>query len=350
MAAAASSLAVTALIFAFAPPAYVSYGNLWETEKLKLPDGAFFADGQKDVSDRANYLGTQAELLRSKTLGNLTLNRMEAVAKNNDDLYNDVKDKDCNWIPVGIQVYSSSKSSIYTVEARSANPAFTVEFLNALMLQYLEYRKNFRREVSSDTLTSTAEQVQRIERDMQVAKAALNEYERSNNLPVLRVQSAMAVECLANLNNQLSALQLEDVPLNQPGLSKAESVQHQTLQLKIEYVRNAIKEWEAKVVDASAKTATAEELRQNALRNQGLYERLATLLQNVDFTRNTDQGTVSVLQDATAATRSFAYEQHILTIVGFSGLGLGLAIDALLACYRASRRNAAKADGTGHAR
>ena len=44
-----------------------------------------------------------------------------------------------------------------TIEARSANPAFTPEYLEALMQTYLEYRKNTRSEVSEGTLASIAD-------------------------------------------------------------------------------------------------------------------------------------------------------------------------------------------------
>jgi hypothetical protein len=115
-------------IFFHTPPTFVSDGSMWETEKLRLPDGAAFADGQDNSFDRNNYLGTQDELLHSKMMRELTLNRMQAFATNQIKL-----DKDGNPLPVDIQVFSSPKSSVYTVEARSANPAFTSAYLDALM-------------------------------------------------------------------------------------------------------------------------------------------------------------------------------------------------------------------------
>src|SRR5271170_1285933 len=63
-------------IFFHTPPIFVSSGSLWETEKLRLPDGAAFTE------DQDNYLGTQAELLRSKMLRGLTLTRMQALNTN----------------------------------------------------------------------------------------------------------------------------------------------------------------------------------------------------------------------------------------------------------------------------
>ena len=45
---------------------------MWETEKLRLPEGGVFA------GDMQNYLGTQVELLRSDELAHQALKRLLA--------------------------------------------------------------------------------------------------------------------------------------------------------------------------------------------------------------------------------------------------------------------------------
>jgi len=192
------SLSVAVIIFFKTPPIFVSYGSMYETEKLRLPEGSAFTD------DRDNYLGTMTGLLRSKVLRALTLTRLKSVGTNEITL-----DQNGEPIDVDINVYSQQKTSIYTLEARSANPAFTPLYLNALMKQYLEYRKNVRREVSGDTLASISEQVQRLEREMKEAQATLNAYERSNNFAVLVQESTIESGYLAKLKTELSDYQLQ---------------------------------------------------------------------------------------------------------------------------------------------
>src|ERR1700691_115780 len=65
VAAAALSLASTAILNSFAPPTFVSQARMWETMKLRLPEGALFSE------DAQNYLGTQTELLQSEKLRDL---------------------------------------------------------------------------------------------------------------------------------------------------------------------------------------------------------------------------------------------------------------------------------------
>jgi capsular exopolysaccharide synthesis family protein len=402
------SIGTAIAIFFHTPPIFVSSGSMWETEKLELPDGATFSDDSGNSSARENYLGTQDELLHSKMLRDLTLNRMGAYATNQIIL-----DKDGNPLPVDIEVYDSPKSSVYTVEARSANPAFTSSYLDALMQSYLEYRKNVRAQVSGDTLASISEQVQRLERDMKAGQETLTEYEQSNNFAVLQEESTIEASYLVKLKTELSDYQLEYqllaakeletdsgqseatnnsdtifnllsssgspapvssdrmdaskqiemLKLDRERLSKYLLPKHpkmvkldeeiaraqklldvysqqnheqiaaarQALQIKIDSVEQFITEWEAKVADANKRIATADSLKQDVLRNQGMYDRLSALLQNVDISRNIDQETLAILEHASPATRSYDQAKSMLIHSIILGLGLGLGIIILMA-------------------
>ncbi len=396
------SLGATVTIFFITPPTFVSVGSMWETEKLRLPDGAAFTE------DRDNYLGTQAELLRSKMLREMTLNRMRALGTNNIIL-----DENGEPLQVDIQVFTSPKSSVYTVEGSSANPAFTPLYLNSLMKQYLEYRKNIRREVSGDTLASISEQVQRLERDMKIGQAALTEYQRSNNFAVLQEESTIEAAYLAKLKTELSDYQLqykllaarelevdsgrsgttnsadtifaslrtgnslaapasgrldadkeiELLKLQREKLAKYLQPKHpkmvkldediararklldvyqrqnhdqvaaerQALQIKIDSIEQFIREWETKVSSANERIAIADGLKQNVARNQGMYDRLSALLQNVDISRNIDQETLAILEPASPAKRSYKEAKAMLSQSVIVGLGLGVGIVFLLA-------------------
>jgi capsular exopolysaccharide synthesis family protein len=388
------------------PPVFVSYGRLVETEKMQLPGGAAFSDDQANASERDTYLGTLSELLRDETMRDLTTNRLATFSTSKAVLENLA-------LPVDIQVYTSAKSSIYTIEARSVNPAFTPAFLDALMESYLEYRKNSRREVSEGTLASISEQVQRLERDMKDGQKALNDYEQSNNFAVLQEESTIEASYLVKLKTELSDYQLEmqllaakelEADSGQAGatndsdqifeslrssgsavsssagrmdaeqqvemlkadrdrLSKYllpkhpkmvkldEQIAHaqklidvysqqnheqiaaarQALQIKIDSVSQFIAEWESKVADANKRIATADNLKQDVVRNQGLYDRLTSLLQNVDISRNIDQDTLAILDHATASTRSYTEGKTSIIHSLFIGLGLGLGIVFLIA-------------------
>jgi len=395
------SLGVAVVLFLRTPPIFYSVGSMWETEKLRLPDGAAFTD------DRENYLGTQENVLHSKVLRDLTLTRMRATDTNSI-----IVDENGEALPVEVEVGSSPKNSVYTVQASSANPAFTPRYLNALMDAYIEFRKNIRSRVSSGTLASISEQVQRLERDMKQAQDALNEYQRSNSLTVLLEESTQEAAYLAKLKTELSDYQLEfnllatkeleadsgdaaatrskdtifdslnnsssarsaaadrqsadkEIQLlklererlaknlrpNHPKIIKLDQditrsqrllqVYHQqnqeqiaaareALQIKIDSLTQAVKDWEDKIAAVNERVAVADSLKQNVLRNQGLYDRLTSLLQNVDISRNIDQETLTILEPASPAKRSYTQAKSMLTQSCIIGLGLGLGIIFLI--------------------
>jgi succinoglycan biosynthesis transport protein ExoP len=62
-----------------------------------------------------------------------------------------------------------------------------------------------------------------------------------------------------------------------------------------------------------------------------LYDRLTSLLQNVDISRNIDQDTLAILDHATPSTRSYTEAKTMIIHSIFIGLGLGLGIVFLIA-------------------
>ncbi len=192
------SLGVGVAIFYFTPPVFVSYGSLWETDKMSLPGGSAF------VEDRDSYLGTQVKLLQSDRLRQLTLEWMKNMETNSI-----VRGEDGEALPVQLQIFTSPQNSVYNLEARSLNPMFTQAYLNALMNQFLEFRRNSRKLVSGDTLSSIADQVQRVERDLKSDQAILADYERTNNFAVLEQENISQGAYLSKLKTDLSDYQLQ---------------------------------------------------------------------------------------------------------------------------------------------
>jgi len=104
----------------------------------------------------------------------------------------------------------------------------------------------------------------------------------------------------------------------------------QALQMRIDNVKASIQEWEGKVVESNLRIGEAESLRLNVTRSQAVYERLASLLQNVDISRNIDQEPLAILENASAAVRSYQKEKKIASLCVLGGLGLGLGLVFLI--------------------
>src|ERR1700722_16349267 len=158
------ALAAAVASFLLSPPEFVSVTSMWETERLQLPDGASFAENQD------TYFGTMTAVLQSDTLRQLALTRMTIGGTNTIAM-----DKDGNPLDVSITVSQGVRSSVYFVEAVSANPAFTPAYLNALVNSYLDYKRDVRKDVSGGTLASISAQISGLQQQMKADEDALDQ-------------------------------------------------------------------------------------------------------------------------------------------------------------------------------
>ena len=390
--------------FFWEPPTYVSKSRMWETVTLRLPEGAMFSE------DMQNFLGTQTELLESGQLRQLALARLSAPKTNAIPL-----GKDGQPLEVQIRVRQAAKSSVFELEASAADAAYVQAYLNALMIEYIQYKKDIRKVVSGDTLASISEQVLRLERDLKSEQENLVAFQRTNNLAIVQQEATIAGGSLARLSTELSdgilqtqvlesrALGLEangplggnvSVDLNGPllgadseipstgtserqgasrdlellklqreRLSKFLRPKHpkiaqldtqiqraeklielfrnqsreqiaaaqQVLKLKMNGIQTSIKESLGKVLAANDRIADAERMKMNISRIQFHYDRVVNLLQNVDISRNIDQGTLAILDPASEAVRSYKQDVSLLAMTLVAGLLAGFGCVFLVA-------------------
>ncbi len=179
--------------FFWEAPTYVSKSRMWETVTLRLPEGAMFSE------DMQNFLGTQTELLESGQLRQLALARLSAPKTNAIPM-----GKDGLPLPVQIRVRQTAKSSVFELEASAADAAYVQAYLSALMIEYIQYKKDIRKVVSGDTLASISEQVLRLERDLKAEQDNFVAFQRTNNVAILQQEATTAGGSLARLNSELA--------------------------------------------------------------------------------------------------------------------------------------------------
>ena len=182
------------------PPTFTSKARMWETVKLRLPEGSLFAE------DVQNFLGTQTELLQSARLRDLTLRRLRASTNNAAIPLG----ADRRPLPVKITVSGGTKSSVFMLEATASQAAYAQAYLDALMEEYLLYKKNIRKVVSGDWLASITDELERKERDLKNEEDVLLAFQRTNNLAILQQEGAVAGGYLATLKTELSDFELKD--------------------------------------------------------------------------------------------------------------------------------------------
>lgn len=156
--------------------------------------------------------------------------------------------------------------------------------------------------------------------DLQLLKA---EYEKLGKY--LRPKHPKMVKLQADIDRaeKLSAIYRQQ-SLDQLAASREAN------RLKIANLSISINEWERKVVDANTRISETERLRLNIQRVQSVYDRLVSLVQNVGISREIDQESLTILQQASPARRSYTSEKSALVLAVVGGLAAGLGMVLLI--------------------
>jgi capsular exopolysaccharide synthesis family protein len=180
------------------PPIYISTSAMYETEHLHLSEGVLFTE------DASTYIGTQLELLKSASMGQVAIDRLRSLGTNGVPV-----DKDGLPLRVTLSFREAPKSTVFVITASSADPALSQNYLDALMSGYLDYKQEVRKRVAGETFASVARQVGASETNMKAALEDLTTFQRSNNLAILQEEGTGAGAHLEKLETELSDLQLQ---------------------------------------------------------------------------------------------------------------------------------------------
>jgi len=173
------------------PPAYVSTASLWMSGKVRIPEGGAYNE------ELQFFLGTQVELLQSERLRERALERLQA------------QDPARPPSELALKIRQSPKTSVLLLEATGPNPEDPPRFLNALIDEYLAYKKEVRSASADNSVSSLSQQIAAQEKELRQAQEALSAFQQSNSLAVVQEQGNAFASYLAKLNAQLSDLNLQ---------------------------------------------------------------------------------------------------------------------------------------------
>lgn len=189
------------------PTEYSSFARLMVGGKVKLPEGGLFSE------EAMNFFGTQIELMQSEKIKE----RAHAAVK--------AAQPDLNRAAVQLQVTQIRRTSIFQLKATSLDGAYAQAFLNALVDEYLAYKKEMRVVASDDTLASLTAKLLQQEKELKGEQEKLHQFKKANNVALLQEMGSAAGNYLARLTTQLSDLQVEEKVL--AALTAEENVANQ---------------------------------------------------------------------------------------------------------------------------
>ena len=173
------------------PDTYTSFAQLYTSGQVQLNVANMFDE------ESQTYFGTQIELLKSARIQGAAYDKIGFVPKPGQ--------KDT----VKLDVVQPMKTSILVLQATGSDPGLTQRFLQALIDEYLTYRKETRISTSEDLVLSLNDQLAKKEKDLQSEQEKLTEFEKTNDVAVLEEESRSAGLYLADLNLQSAKLKLD---------------------------------------------------------------------------------------------------------------------------------------------
>ncbi len=187
----AIGLGLQAWLVLSTPPQFTSQGRLMVAGKIAIPEGASYNE------EAANFFGTQLELLQSAEVAKRANARVAAL---NPDL---------ERIPVRLSAVVLPKTSIFLVNATGSEAPQTKAYLDAVMEEYIAYRRTLRSEKSDVTLSAITDQLVELEKELRQSEDAVLEWQKQNNLVFLQEEGNSAGAYLAQLNRTLANLRTE---------------------------------------------------------------------------------------------------------------------------------------------
>jgi len=170
---------------------YISYAQIYMTGNVQINVGNLLSE------ESFTYYGTQIELLKSARLQSAAMEKAGiTIPPGHKNSYK-------------VEIVQPLKTSILQLKATGPDLELTQRFLQALVSEYLAYKKATRLTTSEDVLSSLQDGLTKKTADLQGEQDKWAEFQKSNNVAVLEEEARSAGTYLSDLNLELAKSKME---------------------------------------------------------------------------------------------------------------------------------------------
>ncbi len=172
------------------PTRFESTGSLMVSSRVNI------ADANQVVEEQEHFYGTQLRLL------------------NNEDIHDRARRKLALEAPelrgkVAFEAAQEPRTSIFTLTAIGTNPDYTQRYVDAVMEEFMIYKREKMGEVKGGAMSNISDELDRLRKDLAKSEKELHEFVEANNMAFWDEQSKTASKFLNNLKTQQAALGTE---------------------------------------------------------------------------------------------------------------------------------------------
>jgi len=181
-----------AIVLKNQPETFVSNARLWVSTGMSIPGGTGNAE-----SATPNFIPTQIELLQSPNILKRARARLQTLKP------------DLAEIRVRLDVVHSPRTDFILLKTSGSEPKFVQAYLDAVVEEYLEYRKEVRTTTVDANLQKLTDQLTSREKDLKETVSKLDKFKQEKARDLLTDTSGMSEIQFNKLKAELSALLFE---------------------------------------------------------------------------------------------------------------------------------------------
>jgi len=163
------------------------------------------------IEENQNYMGTQAEIIKSQTIQNRAFDMLlekhpEVKGERKRQLAEIRQENPDAELPdmFKFSVRDSKTSMTLGLSVVGEDPKLVREYLDDVMQAYIDYKKELRAQSSEQTFESLTNQIADLDADINRLRNGISDFRATNNVVMLEQVGSGRAQELAKINNELS--------------------------------------------------------------------------------------------------------------------------------------------------
>lgn len=172
------------------PVSYASNARMFVSGRVNVPDAS-----SAYAEELANYLGTQTEIMRSQEVLSRARQRVDLERPG---LKGDAQ----------IEIRIVPQTAIFSLSATSGDAEYSRAFLDALMGEFMQFKRERRMVTSQATIEQISAELSRLEKEIAAQEQTLLQFKERNNIAYWEQQSLESARFLAELKSREASLRM----------------------------------------------------------------------------------------------------------------------------------------------
>jgi capsular exopolysaccharide synthesis family protein len=172
------------------PVSYISHARMFVSGRVNVPEAS-----SAYSEELANYLGTQTEIMRSQEVMSRARQRVELEQPG-------VKGD------ASIVIRVVPQTAIFSLSASGGNPAYCRALLDALMLEFMQFKRERRMVTSQATIEQISAELGKLEKEIARQEQQMLSFKERNSITYWEQQAVESAHHLAELKSREATLRM----------------------------------------------------------------------------------------------------------------------------------------------